>query len=122
MIDWLSQAARIYTNKAFIIMGDKTISFSEFDEKAVFLANLLQKYYKIKRGDIAAVLSANNLNFIILLFALWKSGAVPVPINIRLNEPETNNLIAFLKPSFVFIENDNNKQVNHRLCRWTPKV
>ena len=114
MIDWLSEAAYLFSTKAFIITGNKTISFNEINERAVYLANLLQKHYKINRGEIAALLSENNLDFIILIFALWKSGAVPVPINTRLNDPETNNLVVFLKPSFIFIDRNINKQVNYK--------
>jgi O-succinylbenzoic acid--CoA ligase len=106
MIDWLSEAAGLYKTKDYIITEQRTLSFNELNEKASFLAHYLQKNYNVNKGDITAILSENNPEFIILLSAFWKLGAVPVPINIRLNDLETNILISFLKPSFI-IQTDN---------------
>jgi o-succinylbenzoate---CoA ligase len=114
MSDWLSEAADLFKTKDYIITGDKTFSFNEINDRAISLAHFLQKYYKVKGGDIAAILSENNIDFILLLFALWKSGAVPVPINIRLNDSETNNLFTFLKPTFIFTDRDANKQSDYQ--------
>jgi o-succinylbenzoate---CoA ligase len=114
MNDWLSEAAGLFKTKDYIITCNKTFSFKDINDRAISIAHFLQIYYKIKRGDITAVISENNIDFILLLFALWKSGAVPVPINIRLNDSETNNLITFLKPSFIFTDRSINKQVNYQ--------
>ena len=114
MNDWLSDAAGLFTTKNFIITVDKTISFNELNERVIYLGHYLQNNYKVKKGDIAAILSENNIDFIILLFALWKSGVVPVPINIRLNDSETNNLVTVLKPSFIFTDQDIDKQITYQ--------
>jgi o-succinylbenzoate---CoA ligase len=107
MIDWLSEAAGLYKTKEYIITGQRNLSFVEVNERVSYLAYYLQKNYKINQGDISAIVSGNNIDFIILLFALWRLGAVPVPINIRLNDSETESLIRFLKPSFIFRGADN---------------
>lgn len=114
MSDWLSEAADLFKTKDYIITGDKIFSFNEINDRAISLAHFLQKYYKVKGGDIAAILSENNIDFILLLFALWKSGAVPVPINVKLNDSETNDLVTYLKPSFIFTDRDVNKQANYQ--------
>jgi o-succinylbenzoate---CoA ligase len=113
MNDWLSEAAGLFKTKDYIITGNKTFSFKEINERAISLAHFLQKYYKIKKGDITAVISENSIDFILLLFALWKSGAIPIPINIRLNDSEINNLVSFLKPSFIFTDYDVIKQIDY---------
>jgi O-succinylbenzoic acid--CoA ligase len=107
MIDWLSEAAGLYKTKDYIKTGQRILSFIELNERASYLAIYLQKNYTVNKGDISTIISGNNIDFIILLFALWKLGAVPVPINIRLNDSETDNLIRFLKPSFIFRSDDN---------------
>lgn len=101
MKDWLEEAAGLHGKRDFIITGKGSFSFNELNEKVIYLAHFLYRDYKVERGDIAAVLSENNVDFIILLFALWKLGAVPVPINSRLNEYETDRLLNFLKPSHI---------------------
>jgi O-succinylbenzoate-CoA ligase len=118
MNDWLSEAAGLFTSKDYIITGNNTFSFKELNERAVCLALYLQKNYGLKSGDTAAVLSENNFDFVLLIFALWKSGVVPVPINIRLNDSETNDLIKFLKPSFIFTDSRNKKTIDD----WSAKI
>jgi o-succinylbenzoate---CoA ligase len=114
MNDWLSNAAGLFKTKNYIITDNNIYSFKELNEKSVFLAHSIQKDYNVKGGDIAVILLDNNIDFILLLFALWKSGAVPVPINIRLNDYETKNLFKFLKPSFIFSDQDLNKQMTNQ--------
>jgi len=118
MKDWLSEAAGLFINKDFIITGDRTVSFNKLNEKANNLVCFLQKNYKVKKGDIAAVLSENNFDFILLIFALWKSEVVPVPINIKLNDHETNNLLKFLKPSFIFTDPGINKNITYHDAKF----
>jgi len=113
MIDWLSEAADLYKSKDYIIFGNRTLSFKKLNEIASYLAIYLQKYYKVNKGDTAAILSENNIDFMILIYALWKLGAVPVPINIRLNDSETDNLVRFLKPSFIFRSDDTKSIADH---------
>jgi o-succinylbenzoate---CoA ligase len=107
MTDWLSEAAILYKTKDFIISGRGVLSLGEINERASYLAYYLNKNYKVNKGDVSAIISGNNIDFIILLFALWRLGAVPVSINTRLNNSETDSLIRFLKPSFIFIGDDN---------------
>src|ERR1035437_5566392 len=112
MKDWLSDSAALFTNKEYIITGNETLSFNEINDMAASLSHYLQSNYKINKGDITALISENNIEFILLIFALWKLGAIPVPLNIRLNDSEINNLIEFLNPSFIYLESGINKQIN----------
>jgi len=113
MIDWLSEAAGLYKSKDYIITGQRILSLGELNDRASYLAIYLHKNYKVNKWDISAIISENNIDFIILLFALWKLGAVPVPINIRLNDSETDSLIRFLKPSFIF-RGDDSKSITDK--------
>jgi len=112
MNDWLSAAADLFKAKDYIISKNEKLTFININDRANSLAQFLQIYYNLKRGDITVIISDNNIDFIILLFALWKSGAIAVPINIRLNETEKNNLITFLKPSLIFIDRIENKNIS----------
>jgi O-succinylbenzoic acid--CoA ligase len=102
MTDWLFEAARLFSSKDFILTGGKTYSFSEINDSAESLSSDLKKEYNLFPGDLIAIVSDNNLEFIILVFALWKTGAIPVPINTRLNETEKNNLLEFLNPKLIY--------------------
>ena len=120
MIDWLSDAAGIFRTKNFIKAGSGTYSFEEINKKANYIAHYLKEKYSLKQEDVAAILSENNIEFIILVFALWKSGAIPVPLNTRLNESETNHLITFLKPSFIFADTTANRDLGYKDAKSIP--
>lgn len=112
MKDWLSDSAGLFNTKDYIITGNKTFSFTDINDKASSLSQYLQSNYKIKKRDVIVVICENNVEFIMLIFALWKLGAIPVPLNIRLNDSEINNLIKFLKPSFIYNESGIKKRIN----------
>jgi O-succinylbenzoic acid--CoA ligase len=61
----------------------------------------------LKRNDKAAILSQNSLEYVILILSLWKVGAIPVPLNIRLLPDELEELIFFAGCNFVFIGNSD---------------
>jgi o-succinylbenzoate---CoA ligase len=102
MSDWLSETSSLFKTNPYIIDREKVLSFRDINISAKSLAYFLQNKHCVKKGDIAAVLSENNIEFILLLFALWKLGAIPVPLNIKLNDSETKDILAFLEPDFIF--------------------
>jgi acyl-CoA synthetase (AMP-forming)/AMP-acid ligase II len=104
MTDWLSESAGLFDSDIFIIKSNQTYSFNEINDKANSLAGLLVNKFNISSGDLTAIISENNLEFILLVFALWKAGAVPVPINVKLNSTEIEKLLNFLSPEFIFID------------------
>jgi O-succinylbenzoic acid--CoA ligase len=104
MIDLLAESAGLFGPANFIIEGGKTSSFNEINVKATYLARILKYKYNISRGDHIVIISDNNLESILLIFALWKVGAVPVPLNTKLNAHEAENLLVFLSPRFIYID------------------
>lgn len=76
--------------------GENNFNFSAVNS----LVKQFQKFLferKISKGDYAAVLSENNLEFIISILTLWQIEAIPVLINTRLTKTEIENQIAFCK-------------------------
>lgn len=70
------------------------LSYDELLIKVKKTANFFNEI-GIKKNDHIAVLSENNLEFILTVNALWFLGAIPVPLNIRLKHNELNELIKF---------------------------
>ena len=52
--------------------------------------------------DKVAILSENNTEYVILVLALWKIGAIPVPLNTRLLPNELEELVSFAGCNFLF--------------------
>jgi O-succinylbenzoic acid--CoA ligase len=81
-------------NKAAIITPDTILTYKQLNERICTTLQSLQNL-GIKRRDKVALLSENSLEYVILVLSLWKLGAVPVPLNIRLLPAEIENILSF---------------------------
>lgn len=77
-----------------IITPDTALSYKQLNNKISFSVEALVNL-GINRGDKAAILGENSAEYVILILALWKLGAIPVPLNIRLLKNEIKELILF---------------------------
>jgi crotonobetaine/carnitine-CoA ligase len=66
--------------RPFLWFAGETISYAQFRARAIQFAQGLAAR-GIARGDRVAVLSVNSANYVALLFALARLGAVMVPVN-----------------------------------------
>ncbi|TXI40504.1 MAG: long-chain-fatty-acid--CoA ligase [Mycobacterium sp.] len=76
-----------------IVDGERRISYAELDRRTDQLASALRKL-GVRRGDRVACLQHNSAEFLELLFAAAKLGAIFLPINYRLAAPEVAYLLA----------------------------
>ncbi len=91
----------IYNAAATAIIEDgKSISYSQLKNKINFLSNYFLNS-GIREHDFAAILSANNSDFIISVLALWQIKAIPIPLNIRLTKNELQEQLTFSACKFL---------------------
>lgn len=64
------------------------------------------KEMDVKCGDIVGMVINNSPEFIITLFALWKIGAVPAPVNTSLTAAPLTHCLAITKTKFVVTTNE----------------
>jgi fatty-acyl-CoA synthase len=67
-------------------------------------ARLLRDVHGVGEGDRFAVLSTNELEYVFLLFAAQKIGAILVPINFRLTAPEVEYILRDAAPSLLLVQ------------------
>lgn len=77
-----------------IVYGDISLTYSDFKKYISAYSEYFNKH-GIKKGDSIAILSENNLIFVISIFSIWQLDAIPVLLNTRLVENEINELIKF---------------------------
>lgn len=65
---------------AAVIDGEQKLSYRELNVRVGRAAEYLKKT-GVKRGDRIAIVSRNSLNYIIILFSLFRAGAVALPLN-----------------------------------------
>jgi len=100
---------KIFQNDSLtIIFKDKTIGCGELKKKVLAAAYyLIEK--NIKENERVVILGNNSSDFVILILALWKIGAVPVPLNSNFTAIELQNLIELITPKTVLIDKTLNK-------------
>ncbi len=91
-------------NSTAIISKNNKINYKTFIKNVLIFENDFLKY-GIKPDQKIAILCGNNHNFIYSIFALWKIGAVPIPLNTKLTDSELNYQINFIQSEFLITEN-----------------
>lgn len=76
-----------------IVDGDRRLTWRELSEDVEAAARALSAR-GIARGDRVTMVMGNSADFVIALFALFRLGAVAVPVSIRSSRPEVAYAIA----------------------------
>lgn len=101
--EFFSRNNNLTSNNLAIISFERNITYSDLNNLVNQTAATLSEKYKIIEGTHIGILSDNNPDFIVLLLALWKLNAVPIPLNIRLLDTELLRLIEHSESIFVFV-------------------
>ena len=107
---WLIEQTKIQNDGIAVRSKLVEISYNELLLQVKKTANHFNEF-GIKKNDHIAVLSENNVEFILTLNALWFLGAIPVPLNIKLKPNELDELIKFSDCKQVIV----NKQISNGL-------
>jgi acyl-CoA synthetase (AMP-forming)/AMP-acid ligase II len=79
----------------------RTQTYGELDRSSSALAGALVAQLKLAPGDRVAILDKNCPEYLELMFALDKAGAVAAPINWRLTPGEVKAIIDDIKPRLI---------------------
>ncbi len=87
--DWLARQAALNASKAAVVLPEegRRVTYAELAEGAARVAGGLRRL-GVGPGDRVATLAMNGLPLLELLFACGRLGAILVPLNYRLAEPE----------------------------------
>jgi len=87
LLDYLSEAARNWPDRAAVLFKGSTISYLQLEEESDSLAAAFAAI-GVKRGDRVALCLPNSPQFMIAEFAAWKIGAIVCPFNPTYTERE----------------------------------
>jgi fatty-acyl-CoA synthase len=82
--DLIERNAAFTPSKAAIIFDGESLSYSVFSARIAEAARVLKAEFGISRGDRVAILSLNRPDYLVLLYACARLGAIFVPLNWRL--------------------------------------
>ncbi|MBN1203982.1 MAG: long-chain fatty acid--CoA ligase [Myxococcaceae bacterium] len=113
--DWLARRAWLSPDRVALIdtlSGGRRITFREWNATANRTARLLHDTLGVRRGDRVAVLAMNCVEYLDLLFACAKLGAILQPLNWRLSPEELKGLLADAEPLVLVYGPDFQAQVD----------
>jgi len=110
--DWTGRRALLTPKSEAIVdnIQKKRYTFEMMDRRANQVSRVLLDS-GIQKGDRVGVLSKNRFDFLDILFACGKIGAILTPFNIRLTTPEIEYLIKKTGPSIFCYDPDLRSQL-----------
>ena len=103
---WIERQADFHPEKVAIRFEDRAITYTEFRDQIRAIARALKHELGVGRGDRVAFLGYNSPEFLALLFATARLGAMLTPLNWRLAAPEHDFILSDAGASVLFVEAD----------------
>jgi o-succinylbenzoate---CoA ligase len=95
--NWLSQRAQTCPDRCAVIAGRTQLTYAELEREATAAARRLAARGARRDATVALMLPA-GLEYVVLLHALMKLGAIAYPVNTRLMESELAAELAHAQP------------------------
>jgi fatty-acyl-CoA synthase len=102
--DLIARNAAFTPDKPALIFAGQTLSYRAFHERIERAAHGLQAEFGVGRGDRVAILSLNRPDYLMLLYACARLGAMLVPLNWRLAAPEQLFILSDASPKVLLLE------------------
>ncbi len=109
--NWLEQRAASNPDHAALIFEGQAISYAELAAHAALMSGRLRGL-GVEPGDGVAVLLGNRPEFVIVLHALSRLGAVAIPLNRRLATAEVALQLAASRPRLLVYESASRATVH----------
>ncbi|UFJ42597.1 acyl-CoA synthetase [Brevibacillus humidisoli] len=100
--DILQRSRRRFPNKMALRFEEEEFTYEQFDMIVNQAAQSIISH-GLQKGQRAAVLSRNSMDFAILTFALAKTGVIMVPINYMLNSDDVAFILGHAEVSACFV-------------------
>jgi fatty-acyl-CoA synthase len=101
--DIIRRSAKLFGDETAVVFQGKEITYNELYENSNRIANSLIEM-GINKGDVVSVISLNSPEYIELIFAVTKIGAVINPINVMLSPQDIAYIIGHADAKIIFAE------------------
>jgi fatty-acyl-CoA synthase len=102
--DLIERNAAFAPEKPALIFEGEVLSYAAFHARIVQTARALQAEFGVARGDRVAILSLNRPDYLVLLYACARLGAMLVPLNWRLAVAEQLFILSDAGAKVVVLE------------------
>lgn len=101
--DIVSSNAYRYPNKLALVEGNNRMSWAELNERVNKVAHMLFGL-GVKRGDRVAIIAENCHQYVELLFASAKIGAITVCLNYRFSPEQLSRMLNIATPKVIVVQ------------------
>jgi fatty-acyl-CoA synthase len=102
--DLIARNAAFTPDKPALIFEGETLSYRAFHDRIQRAAHALNAEFGVSRGDRVAILSLNRPDYLVLLYACARLGAMLVPLNWRLAAAELTFILSDASPKLLLLE------------------
>src|SRR5262249_60365223 len=102
--DLIERNAAFTPDRAAIRFLDRVLTYADLSTRIATAARALKSHLGVARGDRVAVLAANHPDYLVLLYACARLGAILVPLNWRLAVPEQMFILADASVKALVVE------------------
>jgi len=110
--NWIDVHARFSPDKLAVIDHQKEYTYADLADAIGTNARMLKHSLRVGRGDRVTYLGLNGVEFISLMFACARLGAIFVPLNWRLETPEYHYILTDASPKALIVTPDFKHQVD----------
>lgn len=115
-LDWLKRWT-MYAGKSPAVTdaeSGRSFTYADLYRRSTQAAAYLSKNYSVSQGDRVALVAQNDLESIVLFFALQRLAATLVPVNFRLTRREIDHILDDSGARVVVFQKSFYEQVTHR--------
>jgi len=105
MPDWLERRAQLSPEKTALAFEGERWTFAQLDRRAEGFAQRLSRF--VGAGDRVATLLGNGTAYALAVHAVPRTGAILVPLNVRLTLPEVVWQVEDCRPAVVIYDEEN---------------
>ena len=123
-MDWFKKWKEYSPSRVALHDGDsgRKLTYKECYERICQITHFLKEEYHFSVGDRVAVIAQNELDYILLFFALQRLRLVLVPINFRLKAKEWDYILEDCQPKLLLYQEDMLSEVEKLSSPSTPRV
>jgi fatty-acyl-CoA synthase len=104
LFDLIERNAAFTPDKPAIIFEGEVLSYAAFGARVELTARALKSEFGVSRGDRVAILSLNRPDYLVLLYACARLGAMLVPLNWRLAVAEQLFILSDASVKMLLLE------------------
>jgi long-chain acyl-CoA synthetase len=106
LMEMLEKTKAAFPDKEALVSQNERLTYRELYDRVESIAGNLHYSYGIRKGDRVALLVGNTIEFVLLVFACARIGAIVVTLNTRLQETELSYMITHSGADILLLDDE----------------